>query len=186
MVFDKQWFAKHNKTLCWFANHAVLKYWFRRLLRIEKDIDWNEKILTITPNSFTWDAKLQYFNRSALLKTQSENPNETRLNRRLAKKILTRIEQGKIEDKKYLLPANKTDFRTHEKFGKRLYYGLKPLWYILHFWDWSTYMEPKLNVGSLEDDWQELKKALDRKFITPVDLERFANILIALSEDIIK
>ncbi len=29
-----------------------------------------------------------------------------------------------------------TDFRTHNKFAKRLYYGLKPLWYILHFWDW--------------------------------------------------
>ena len=29
-----------------------------------------------------------------------------------------------------------TDFRTHNKFAKRLYYGLKPLWHILHFWDW--------------------------------------------------
>lgn len=29
-----------------------------------------------------------------------------------------------------------TDFRTHDKFAKRLYYGLKPLWYALHFWDW--------------------------------------------------
>ena len=40
-----------------------------------------------------------------------------------------------------------TDFRTHEKFGKRLYYGLKPLWYILHFWDWSTQIQPVLNCG---------------------------------------
>jgi len=146
-VFSTEWFQKHNNTLCWFANHAVLKYWFRRLLRIEKDIKWSDIVNQITPHSFTWNAGLQYFNHYSLLETQSKNPNETRLNRRIAIKILKKIEQGKIEDKKFLLPANSTDFRTHEKFGKRLYYGLKPLWYLLHFWDWSTAVQPKLNVG---------------------------------------
>lgn len=29
----------------------------------------------------------------------------------------------------------KTEFRTHDKFAKRLYYGLKPLWFVLHGWD---------------------------------------------------
>lgn len=29
-----------------------------------------------------------------------------------------------------------TDFRTHNKFAKRLYYGLKPIWYAMHWWDW--------------------------------------------------
>lgn len=29
-----------------------------------------------------------------------------------------------------------TDFRTHDKFAKRLYYGLKPLWHLLHFLDY--------------------------------------------------
>jgi hypothetical protein len=29
-----------------------------------------------------------------------------------------------------------TDFRTHDKFGKRLYYGLKPVWHVMHFLDW--------------------------------------------------
>src|SRR3990167_3535380 len=29
-----------------------------------------------------------------------------------------------------------TDFRTHNRICQRLYYGLKPLWHILHFWDW--------------------------------------------------
>lgn len=28
-----------------------------------------------------------------------------------------------------------TDFRTHEKFGKRLYHAFKPLWYAMHAWD---------------------------------------------------
>lgn len=29
-----------------------------------------------------------------------------------------------------------TDFRTHPKFGKRLYYAFRPLWWAIHAWDW--------------------------------------------------
>lgn len=110
IVFSKEWFKKHNKTLCWFANAPIIKYWFRWLLRIQKDIPWNEKIEEITPSSFTYGKKL----------------------------LLT---------DKGLRWQQTTDFRIHEKFGKRLYYGLKPLWYLLHFWDWSTAVQPKLNLG---------------------------------------
>jgi len=41
------------------------------------------------------------------------------------------------------------EFRTHAKFAKRLYYGLKPLWKIMHFWDTTianTFI-PELNLG---------------------------------------
>lgn len=106
MVFDKNWFQQNNEKLCYLANHKVLKYWFRRLLCIHKDIKWSDTINQITPNSFTYN--------------------------------------GKIKGDKIELT---TDFRTHEKFGKRLYYGLKPLWYVLHFWDWSTAIQPALNCG---------------------------------------
>lgn len=42
-----------------------------------------------------------------------------------------------------------TDFRTHDKFAKRLYYGLKPLWYIFHCWDkvFANNLQPAWNVG---------------------------------------
>jgi hypothetical protein len=30
-----------------------------------------------------------------------------------------------------------TDFRTHPKFGKRLYFAFRPLWWLIHFWDWA-------------------------------------------------
>ena len=96
MVFSKQWFKKYNNTLCWFANAPVIKYWFRWLLRIHNDIPFNVRVNRITPNSFTYDAKLK---------------------------------GDKIE--------LTTDFRTHDKFSKRLYYGLKPLWYLMHFTDWA-------------------------------------------------
>ena len=106
VVFGKKWFAKHNKTLCWFANAPLIKYWFRWLLRIHNDIPFNVKINKIEPNSITYGAKI-------------------------------------VGDKVELT----TDFRTHEKFGKRWYYGLKPLWYLLHFWDLSTSIQPALNCG---------------------------------------
>ena len=28
------------------------------------------------------------------------------------------------------------DFRTHNKFSKRLYYAFRPLWWAIHLWDW--------------------------------------------------
>lgn len=31
----------------------------------------------------------------------------------------------------------KTDFRTHDKYSKRLYFAFKPFWYLLHFFDWA-------------------------------------------------
>lgn len=31
----------------------------------------------------------------------------------------------------------KTDFRTHPKYAKRLYYAFKPLWWAMHAWDWG-------------------------------------------------
>jgi hypothetical protein len=37
------------------------------------------------------------------------------------------------------------EFRTHDKFGKRLYYAFKPLWYLFHLWDMVWY--PKFNLG---------------------------------------
>jgi hypothetical protein len=38
-----------------------------------------------------------------------------------------------------------TEFRTHDKFTKRLYYAFKPLWYLFHLWDFVWY--PKFNLG---------------------------------------
>lgn len=30
----------------------------------------------------------------------------------------------------------KTDFRTHNKYSKRMYHAFSPVWWIMHFWDW--------------------------------------------------
>jgi len=138
MVFSKEWFKKHNKTLCWFANAPIIKYWFRWLLRIHKDIPWNEKIEEIMPNAFTYGKKLVLVDYVKLKNGEEVFNCSKKLHRKLKNKGLL---------VKRLRYQQTTDFRTHEKFGKRLYYGLKPLWYLLHFWDWSTSIQPVLNCG---------------------------------------
>ena len=42
--------------------------------------------------------------------------------------------------------------------------------------------KPTLCLGSLVDDWAELKKITQREFATLVDVQRFANILISIGE----
>ena len=37
------------------------------------------------------------------------------------------------------------EFRTHDKFSKRIYYAFRPLWYLFHLWDFIWY--PKFNWG---------------------------------------
>lgn len=37
------------------------------------------------------------------------------------------------------------EFRTHNKYSKRLYYAFKPLWHLFHLWDMAWY--PKCNLG---------------------------------------
>lgn len=42
-----------------------------------------------------------------------------------------------------------TDFRTHPKYGKRLYFAFKPFWWLIHFWDWAVADRwlPRLSYG---------------------------------------
>jgi hypothetical protein len=44
--------------------------------------------------------------------------------------------------------------------------------------------EPALSVGSLEDDWSELVRMKDGRMPTPVDLDRLASVLRAISATI--
>lgn len=41
------------------------------------------------------------------------------------------------------------EFRTHDKYAKRLYYAFKPIWYIIHAWDmlFANNLNPNLNLG---------------------------------------
>lgn len=45
----------------------------------------------------------------------------------------------------------RADFRTHDKFSKRMYYAFSPIWWAMHFWDWlvADRFAPKLSFGFL-------------------------------------
>jgi len=42
------------------------------------------------------------------------------------------LKKVEYKDKKFFITA---DFRTHDKFSKRMYYAFKPFWWMLHYWD---------------------------------------------------
>lgn len=103
-VFSKEWFnnPKTQRKLLWLLNHSR---YFRSDMGIQRhDLPFKEKIVRITPNSFTW----------------------------------------RTGEREFM-----TDFRTHNKFGKRLYYGFLPVWKIAHEFDMriANRFVPALNVG---------------------------------------
>lgn len=51
------------------------------------------------------------------------------------------VKKGK---KKWIL---QTEFRTHDKFAKRLYYAFLPIWWLFHGWDWLTFKKPVWSLG---------------------------------------
>lgn len=136
LAFTEDWFKKHQAVLLWLLNTPVIKIWFRWAMRIRKhDCPLGTKIKEIAPNRYTIDAGMRFFKRSALLKTMSQDKRRNRAQRRHAEIMLKRVERGIEPDREYLLPAVTTDFRTHNKYGKRVYYALKPFWWMLHYWD---------------------------------------------------
>ena len=47
--------------------------------------------------------------------------------------------------------------------------------------------EPEPGIGSLHDDWRELRRALDEpdRFFSAVDIERFASVLRAIGQSFV-
>ncbi len=43
----------------------------------------------------------------------------------------------------------RSDFRTHWKFSKRIYFAFRPVWWALHFWDWvlADKFAPQFSFG---------------------------------------
>ena len=40
-----------------------------------------------------------------------------------------------------------TDFRTHNKYSKRIFYAFRPLWLMFHYWDILTRFKSAWNLG---------------------------------------
>ena len=86
-MFNEKYFKKNQKLLLFLCNNTILKYWFRWILRIHKDLKFSEKIISLEPNNY---------------------------------KVL--LNNGQI----------RADFRTHNKFAKRIFYAFKYYWFFRH------------------------------------------------------
>lgn len=67
------------------------------------------------------------------------------------KEVINRIEPnaywfgGKLVGDKIEIVV---DFRTHDKYGKRLYFAFKPIWWVMHIWDLVVDdLAPRLSFG---------------------------------------
>ena len=107
-MFNEKYFKKNQKLLLFLTNNCILKYWFRYILRIHKDLKFSEKIYRLEPNNY---------------------------------QVL--LNDGQI----------RADFRTHNKFAKRIFYAFKPYWYFRHYLDnvihfaRSLFYLPKLQLA---------------------------------------
>jgi len=141
-MLDKNWFKKHQKGLLFLLNAPIIKYWFRWVLRIRKeDCHLNVKISEILPNNFTFDKKLIFKDHIVF-----ENGNREVYNPYNTEHKKWRLKY-KIE--KHLVWEMKTDFRTHNKYAKRLFFAFRYIWLMCHYWDIliANNFNPAWNLG---------------------------------------
>ena len=138
-VFDEQWFVKHQQILLWFLNAAFIKIWFRWCLRIRKcDCSRKTRITQIGPNRFSWgDAEVEETCKQYRKHLHGAD------RRRFDKFHRSGKCSGLHRAKRRI-----TDFRTNNKFSRRLYYAFRPLWYLIHCWDLTAArLIPALDLG---------------------------------------
>lgn len=104
ILFNKEWFKKHQKILLVLSNTGIGRY----ILRINggKSCVGDRTIIRIDPNAITWE----------------------------------------LDSSKKLY---QTEFRTHNKFSKRLFYTLYPVLWLVHQWDmlFANNFRPAWNLG---------------------------------------
>ena len=127
-VFSPDWFAHHQGKLIWLLNHWLTRRWFRWVLCIRRyDIGYDKTIIELRPHAYM------------VLLGEEELIGDSQSN-------------GVAPSTIHSHPINfrvATDFRTHEKYAKRLYYAFAPVWWTLHFWDWliADRLMPRLSFG---------------------------------------
>lgn len=109
------------------------KNWFKKR---QKQLLWllNKPIIKLI---FRWCMRIRSFDLPINEKITEITPNSYSWGNRVV------IENGKLK----LLKT--TDFRTHNKYSKRVFYAFKPLWAVLHAWDIviANNLNPAWNLG---------------------------------------
>ncbi len=95
----------------WFSKHQRLLLWLANA--------------PIVKHWFRWILKIQKYDCPTNVRITEIFANRFSYGDRLFEK-----------DGEWLLERT-TDFRTHPKFGKRIYFAFRPLWWMVHAWDWA-------------------------------------------------
>lgn len=109
---------------------------------LEEDCPTDVKINQIIPNGFKFGEKMILADC-----LDFKNGNRVVFDQNNKKHLYYKRRGIKIE--KHLCLTGQWDFRTHDKFSKRLYYAFYPLWWTLHQWDtlFANNFAPQLNFG---------------------------------------
>lgn len=145
LAFNKDWFQGHQATLLWLLNNRWTKRWARWILRIRKfDCSINDKILNLAPNSFTFNKHKKIVR--VLIKRDGSFQIINHTNPISRRKL---IRAGFIDERYERLEFQSTDFRTHPKYAKRIYFAFKYVWWAMHAWDMLVANQwiPEWNFG---------------------------------------
>jgi hypothetical protein len=140
-LFDENWFTKHQSKLLWLLNTPLIKIWFRWVMRIRKfDCPLKKRIDGIAPNNFTFNQKLVLIDHIKLKKGWVIYDPTNRQHKRL---------RNSCPIEKRIALERTTDFRTHNKYSKRLFYAFYPIWWLAHQWDtlFANQWKPAWNLG---------------------------------------
>ncbi len=149
LAFTPEWFAKNQKILLVLFN-LIYKIFPSLLFKSSDRNTFKGKEIIGVGNSYaTCNAGLQFFLKSDLIKTASENPNHNHRERRIYKIILRKMKQGKIKEEKRLLPAKTSVFFTDWNYSEMLYEAFKPMWWTMHYWDefFADRFAPQFSFG---------------------------------------
>jgi len=176
-LFDENWFNKYQKKLLWLLNTPLIKIWFRWVLRIRKeDCSLKTGINRIAPNNFTFNEKTVLVDHIRLKSGWVIYDRYNQKHQKLRNKC-------KIE--KRLAVQKTTDFRTHNKFSKRLFHAFYPVWWIAHQWDtlFANRFQPAWNLGfdtlTVYPDAHTETNTVDGVVIHAQNLMTWANLVAA-------
>jgi len=135
MVFDRKWFAKHQRGLLFLCNNFVLKYWFRWVLRLYGFMLQNP----IYKKEKKYKYNFLAYRLRWILRIHRDVP---------FKKKIIRLEPNCYTWETGNENEFTTDFRTHAKFSKRIRYAFWYIWATLHYLDsLFNYYGLELNFG---------------------------------------
>lgn len=122
LVFDKHWFAKHQRSLLWLANSWLGPLVFR-FRKMGHHLVPGKRIVRLTPESVHQELGV----------------------RRTKTRMTGKQKRG------ILVTTFRAQFFSRNEYARKLYVALLPMWWAMHIWDWFVadhfQLAPQLSFG---------------------------------------